>query len=248
MVLLMKKGKDSMTPASRPMIPSKGMVEARRGLDTGKTHKGLPFISEAEYRAQYRTESTQDMTATFDFQGYVGFESGTIRYMDVLATNGLRGGIHVGIDGIDYYSDQLSFAQGPSDIREYVVYVTIPLEVRMGEGLLCYNDECLTIAQYRKKLGDAYTEAEKLVEIDNTQRNNRWMVKRTGLTSRDHVKVLALAINEYIRDGRPLQELEGFIHAAESHIKSNTEMARDETLLGENPQKAWERFRENLGF
>ncbi len=82
-------------------------LEKAPGADLSKlkTHNGFPVLTMAAFQALYSCQSHPGEVQTFDFRGYVEDETGKLMYMDVLATNGLRGGIHVGIDGTTSYDD-----------------------------------------------------------------------------------------------------------------------------------------------
>jgi len=239
----------SKLPAGVPLTE-----EASTSLGPTRSYCGLPLLSLAEFQALYKIDSVPGEVRTFDFQGYVEIEPGVYRYADVLATNGLRGGIHVGIDGTtSYYDFQGKWSMtNHTDVREYDIYITIPPEVQKAEGVLCRGDSCISASQFREELNDL-DPAEFEQKLDESRDlDGGWVVVRLIMDpqvpgARDALRMLNLAITHYITKELPLDKLKDFIDGAESHIQSNTTMARPETLLEEDLDKFWERFTRACG-
>jgi hypothetical protein len=202
-----------------------------------RTHNGLPLISEEEFRAAYRTKSDSDTVVLFDFRGYIQTPNGRIEYRDVTATNGLRGGIHIGIDGVIGYWGAPPRPDGPHEVGEYNAYIIIPGKTQKAEGVLCRNDDCMSVAEFVERERNYMSEGGIQEEIDRYPSGEGYIVVRLRIDpkedprAREKVSVLALAINKYIQEGLPLEGLSGFIRAAESHIMSGTAMVGDEMLL-----------------
>ncbi|MEW6721663.1 MAG: hypothetical protein AB1324_00205 [Candidatus Micrarchaeota archaeon] len=229
------------------------LAEAPRGAIAGqRLHNGLPVMSSTEYDSLYRSRSTESEVRIFDFTGYVEDKSGKLHFRDVLALNGLRGGVHVGIDGTSSYGEGAHGLSGPSDVGEYVVYVTVPAATQKLEGVLCRADSCCSVADYRARESGFSSGPEIEEEIRKGQGEDGWIVDRLLIKpqepgARDAIRVLALAISEYLKRGHPLEGLKGFIDAAESHLLSGTAMPDNGSLLYESPETAWQRFMENIG-
>ena len=230
-----------------PFNGKAGLVEEPKGLKS-KEHKGLPLITRSEYEKYYGTKSNNDVVATFNFVGYVEEEDGSIQYMDVTAVNGLRG-IHVGIDGVRSYRDgMLNPPQGPEDVGEYDMYVTVPPEVQVAEGVMCRFDDCESVESFRKSEAKWSTQEGIQNEIDNCQSDTGWIVSRLRFRPkkdpdvRKRVTVLAMAINDYLKMGGGLDELSSFVSHAVSALMSMTKMPDPKTLLPEGNDARWERF------
>jgi hypothetical protein len=203
----------------------KCLAERANGLKP-KTHKGLPLLTREEFQNLYKTQSTDGVVRTFNFQGYVEDVNavGEIGYRDVLATNGLRNGIHVGIDGTFNYHDGMRELKDPSEIGEYVVYVTVPPEAQKKERVICESDSCYSVQQKREqerfRLKFMEQEAwEKSVaeEIEEDQNREGWIVVRLSIDpkednqARKKVEIISLAITSYIEGNKPLEGLQEFI-------------------------------------
>jgi hypothetical protein len=219
----------------------------RPSLGPAKMHNGFPVISEAEFNAGYRTQSDDDAVAVFNFRGYVERKDGTLTYADVTALNGLRKGVHVGIDGTSSYRGGQNGVTGPESIGEYVVYVTVPPEAQKAEGVLCRGDSCESVAHFREHESRYMEESDISEEVERYQSQEGWIVIRLTIEprmpgARDAISVLSVAISEYLRQGYPLDKLERFVRAAESHLRSRTAMPADGTLLEEGAEAAWQRF------
>ncbi len=234
-----------------PFNGKAGLVEEPKGLKS-KEHKGLPLITRAEYERYYGTQSNEDVVATFNFQGYVEEDDGSIQYMDVTAVNGLRG-VHVGIDGVRSYSDgMLNPPQGPQDIGEYDMYVTVPPEVQKAEGVMCRDDSCRSVESFRQSEEKWSTQEEIQDEIDNWQSQKGWIVSRLMFEPkkdpdvRKRVTVLAMAINDYLKMGGGLDELSSFVSHAVSALMSMQKMPDPKTLLPEGNDAQWERFMRDI--
>lgn len=230
-----------------PFKGKAGLVEESKGLKS-KEHKGLPLITRAEYEKYYGTKSNNDVVATFNFVGYVEEDDGSIQHMDVTAVNGLRG-VHVGIDGVRSYSEgMLNPPQGPEDVGEYDMYVTVPPEVQKAEGVMCRNDSCQSIESFRKSEAKWSTPQEIQDEIDHWQSGKGWIVSRLRFEPkkdpdvRKRVTVLAMAINDFLKMGGGLDQLSLFVDQAASALMSMTKMPDPKTLLPEGNDARYERF------
>lgn len=233
-------------------LGSKPLAEGACGMKSGsRLHKGLPVITEEEYRTLYNSHSTETEARIFDFRGYVERNDGSLTFADVVALNGLRGGVHVGIDGTVSYSQGNYGLDGPEKLGEYVVYVTVPAATQKAEGVLCINDSCHSVSDYTARESRYMSISDIEEDIARQQGKEGWIVARLDIDpqqpgARDALRVLGLAITEYLRRGGPLGGLKDFIYAAESHIMSNTSMPQDSTLLPESPELAWQRFVERF--
>jgi len=121
--------------------------EARERSAKAKRHRGLPVLTVSEFSGLYRTSSSDNVVRTFDFRGYVEKEDGGIMYVDVLAANILRGGIHIGINGITSYRNRDTrndMMDGPEDVAEYDVYITIPGQTQRRGRVVCHMDTCMS--------------------------------------------------------------------------------------------------------
>ncbi len=206
----------------RPASSQKGMIEGKRGLDSGRLHNGMPLISDAEFLRLHQIQSTKETVATFDFQGYVE-RDGRIEYRDVLVTNGLRGGISVSFRGTEQAPPERQ-PKGPSDIQDYPIYVKIPSETLRSEGLVAgvadVGDNVETVAKFRKRKSKSGFDEEEILEmIAEGQRKDGWVVATPSTTARDKLRMLALAINDYIQRGRPLENLQKFIYTADARLE-----------------------------
>lgn len=169
-----------------------------------KMHNGMLVMSESEFSRWYQTPSDDGTAKTFNFQGYVEDEEGRLHYQDVLATNGLRGGIHVGIDGTKSYREGKWDMKGPEDIGEYVVYITIPGETQKAEGVVCKWDSCYGVADFKARetqfsrddtLENDLREAERIIKR-SPEGEDVWIVDRLGFEPKEDAyardKVVAL--------------------------------------------------------
>lgn len=162
---------------------------AERGRDdlrARETHKGLPVMDADEYQRFYGTDTAntgEEAFTTFDFQGFVRLPEGNLIYKDSMATNGLlkaegHEGIHVGTDGIVDYGAMMQNhkMQGPEEIGEYDIYITIPTELQKERGVVCQYDSCRSVIDYQESW-DADEE-----EVREAQgRGEGWVVIRTSL-------------------------------------------------------------------
>jgi|GEM_PF-6832315 hypothetical protein len=149
---------------TQPMIRPEAIARREGKMKHQETKEGYPKLSFAEYRRMYETDIREfgaKSAATFDFQGYVSLpkEYGGPKdvFRDVLATNGIlkddeQPGIHIGTDGVK--SDRIDGKDmnGPGEVREYIVYITIPGSLQKRLGIVCRNDSCHSIEQFRKKM------------------------------------------------------------------------------------------------
>ena len=211
-------------------MSSKLVKKINKSIKTIKptTHKGLPLLSFEEFRSQYTSQSTDNTIKTFDFQGYVEMENGNIEYRDVTAMNGLRDGIHIGIDGtIDYHKGQTGLKK-PEQIEEYVVYITIPASVQKKEGVICKYGNCYSIEDYIKKWGEKEAKEDiKKAHSEDKLNSDGYVVMRLDIdpkktpNARKKISSLSHAFNEYLRQDYPLGKLYDFMRVIDSLLAGN---------------------------
>jgi hypothetical protein len=194
-----------------------------------RLHNGLPVISEAEFNAGYDSKSDENEVRIFNFRGYVERADGTLRFTDVTALNGLRGGVHVGIDGVTSYWNFGGKASGPSDVGEFVVYAIVPPATQKSEGVVCIFDSCYDVSEYREKESKYCNEKDVSKEIDKYQATSGYIVTRLTIDprmpgAREAISVLSIAISEYLKQGFPLDGLESFLRSAEERLISRSRM------------------------
>lgn len=216
-----KRPEQAAVPSIKSSIPL-ALAEGPAGeVSSVRMHNGLPVITEEEYRRGYNTQSSDAEVRIFDFTGYIERPDGSLLFRDVTALNGLRGGIHVGIDGTMDYWDSFGQVHGMEDIGEYVIYTIVPSETQKKEGVMVSCDSCYNVEEYqrtRAKPGEGPLEEIALAQSDAGYIVTRLNTDPQKPGARDGIRVLSLAISEYIRGGYPLDRLKDFIYAAEERI------------------------------
>ncbi|MFH0884808.1 MAG: hypothetical protein V1861_03800 [Candidatus Micrarchaeota archaeon] len=192
-------------------------------VSANRTHNGLPVISTEEYARNYNTQSTDSEVRIFDFRGYVEGADGSLRFRDVTTLNGLRGGIHVGINGTTDYWDGSHSVRGPEDLGEFVMYVLVPSATQKKEGVMVSCDSCYNADEYRRNRAQLSSDECLSEEIALAQSKDGYIVTRLYIDpqepgARDGIRILSLAISEYIKRGYPLDGLTNFVYAAEERI------------------------------
>ncbi len=206
------------------IVPDKPRLPAvpQQAIASTRTHNGLPLLTQAEFQQYYHMRSDDTMARTFIFQGYVENEGGVV-FADVIATTGVRG-IHVGIDGVVAYHAPEQPAN-TSEVKEYVVYVTVPPEVQKKEGVVCQFDSCKSEHSFRHNESQYMDRKAVDEEVESLQSQTGWIVVRLPLEvqegTREQVRELSLAINRYLTTGGCLEGLEDFICEACDYIKTN---------------------------
>lgn len=203
-----------------------------------ETRDGMPVISEAEYSRLYNNDiraAGAETSATFDFQGFVKTENGTF-YRDALATNGiLKGenhpGIHVGTDGIVDYSEitRNRSMEGPNDVGEYDIYVTVPGALQQELRVYCMNDNCTAVAD-----APYFVDAE---EIEQAQQDIGYIVIRTMLKPQDDsqarrkAELLQMAIVKHLEAGGSPANIMELVNTIEGRFEDADEKALSGTGL-----------------
>lgn len=244
-----KDGAKSGNDPSSQFRGGTGRIEDPFSGNGGKTHRGLPLLKMKEYKKFYGIQPEGDAAAMSDFVGYVEDFAGNIRYVDATAVNALVGGIHVGIDGLISHEDALSPPKGPEDVGEYVLYIVISPSVQKKLRVVCTGEnDCISAASFFEREKDIHTREEIENKLHYLQDKMGYIVTKlpfepkTDPDARKRVTLLALAINQYLREESPLEELKAFVDAACSRLQSMSGLPDPMTVAEEDAGSLWEDF------
>jgi len=191
-----RKNKQSEQYNGLPLITNKNFMKAGGFLDpNGKLGREQP---------------------TFDFKGYVRCDDDVIFYQDLVATAGLRGGIHVLVRGNNSHIFRPESIRSPADMTEYEVLIYVSADVQQREGIVCIDDSIYSEQEFKQKERVYGTDDEISERMDEIRKG--FFPAIVGLQinpalpdSRAKVIALHTTIVNYIRTNRPLAELDEVI-------------------------------------
>lgn len=225
-VIAVQHGASEKGIAKTPALSSGGR-ESALTLSEGpmgvkpRSHNGMPVITKEEYLALYNGQSDEKTVRTFNFQGYMEAKDGTLCYKDVIATNGLLGGIHVGIDGMKSYHS-CDGAKGPEDISEYVLFISVPARIQGERRVVCDGDSISLETEYIENAGhgeDGRAHMGGIRDQENLVAVRLSAKPRKDAGAREKVFTLAMAVNNYVLAGHPLEHLKTFIYEVEDILE-----------------------------
>ncbi len=225
-----------------PIKQDKNQVDENKKM---REHKGLPLLTREEFSKLYYTSSDENTSKTFNYQGYLEQKDGSIFYLDRIATNNVKTasnsnekGAHIGIDGIESYRNSILPLQDPSQVGEYNIYIKIPYEMQKQEGVVCRDDDCISVSKYIENAeGYGSNLNEILEEIDEKQRAEDYIVVRCSTSpedlpdARDRILKLNEVIIDYFKKGYDLGSLSKFIYAVDELLAEGCDYEDKENLV-----------------
>ena len=115
------------------------------------------------------------------------------------------------------------------EVGEYNVYVTIPGVLQKELGVICRNDSCESIEEFKKTWGYEDDDEELQENIDRAHQSNKgWIVMRLSLDptedplSREKVRFLHLSMVDFLEKGGSVVNLENMTRKLERELQSVT--------------------------